>query len=425
MRQAITEGACLEFNLPLLVLLVVFVLIAARKLGRFQVAIWQAMLGGALVVLLSRDITPQAALRAIDWDVMLFLFGMFVVGQALVQSGYLYQLAYGLFSRARSTDVLVLFVLFGAGLASALLMNDTLAIIGTPLVLRLAREHRIDARLMLLALAFAITTGSVMSPIGNPQNLLIALHGGIANPFLTFLQYLAVPTLLNLLLAYGILRLFFRREFHATPLVHAPVSLADPQLAQLVRISLGLILLLIALRILLVSLGTGIEFPLSLLALAGALPLLLFSPRRGELLRRLDWHTLAFFIGLFVLMAAVWQSGFFQHWLARAAIDISHPLAILLVPVGLSQLISNVPLVALYLPLLQHAGADLQGLMILAAASTVAGNLLILGAASNVIIIQNAERQGSRLGFFTFAALGIPLTLGNLLVYGWWLQVGA
>ena len=421
MRQAITEGACLEFNLPLLVLLVVFVLIAARKLGRFQVAIWQAMLGGALVVLLSRDITPQAALRAIDWDVMLFLFGMFVVGQALVQSGYLYQLAYGLFSRARSTDVLVLFVLFGAGLASALLMNDTLAIIGTPLVLRLAREHRIDARLMLLALAFAITTGSVMSPIGNPQNL----HGGIANPFLTFLQYLAVPTLLNLLLAYGILRLFFRREFHATPLVHAPVSLADPQLAQLVRISLGLILLLIALRILLVSLGTGIEFPLSLLALAGALPLLLFSPRRGELLRRLDWHTLAFFIGLFVLMAAVWQSGFFQHWLARAAIDISHPLAILLVPVGLSQLISNVPLVALYLPLLQHAGADLQGLMILAAASTVAGNLLILGAASNVIIIQNAERQGSRLGFFTFAALGIPLTLGNLLVYGWWLQVGA
>ncbi|MFN2339065.1 MAG: SLC13 family permease [Gammaproteobacteria bacterium] len=88
-------------DLTLLVLLAVFVLIAARKLGRFPVAIWQAMLGGALAVLLSGDIAPRAALRAIDWDVMLFLLGMFVVGQALVQSGYLYQLAYGLFSRAR------------------------------------------------------------------------------------------------------------------------------------------------------------------------------------------------------------------------------------------------------------------------------------------------------------------------------------
>lgn len=405
-------------DLTLLVLLAVFVLIAARKLGRLRVAIWQAMAGGALVVLVTGRIGPGAALAAIDWDVMLFLSGMFVLGQALVQSGYLYRVAYRLFRLAPSTDALVLLVLFGAGLTSALLMNDTLAIIGTALVLRLAREHRIDERLMLLALAFAITTGSVMSPIGNPQNLLIALHGGIANPFLTFLQHMALPTLVNLLLTYGLLRLMFHREFHPTPLVHTPVVIADADLAKLARLSLLLVLALIALRILLVSLGTGIEYRLSLIALAGALPLLLFSPRRGELLRRMDWHTLVFFLGLFVLMAAVWQTGFFQHWLARSGLDITHPMALLAVPAALSQLISNVPLVALYLPLLQQAGAGTQELMLLAAASTVAGNLLILGAASNVIIIQNAERQGSRLGFLAFAAVGIPLTLLHLLVYG-------
>lgn len=407
----------MTLTLPVVVLLVVFALIALRGIGRFRVAIWQAMVGGALVVLVSGDITPRAALAAVDWDVMLFLFGMFVVGQAAVASGYLYRLAYGLFSRAHSTDALLLMLLFGAGLSSALLMNDTLAIVGTPLVLRLAREHGIDARVLLLALAFAVTTGSVLSPIGNPQNLLIALQSGLPNPFLTFLDHLAVPTLVNLLLAYAALRLFFRREFHATPLVHAPVEVRDPRLARLVKFSLALILLLIGLRIGLVVLNTGLEFRLSFIALAGALPLLLFSPRRGELLRQLDWHTLAFFVGMFVLMAAVWQSGFFQQALERWAVDITAPWALLLIPAGLSQLVSNVPLVALYLPLLGHAGAGTAEYMALAAASTIAGNLLILGAASNVIIVQNAERHGGQLGFFTFARVGIPLTAAQLAVY--------
>ncbi|MFN2309192.1 MAG: SLC13 family permease [Gammaproteobacteria bacterium] len=407
----------MNLTFSVVVLLLVFALIALRGIGRFRIAIWQAMVGGALLVLVSGDIGPRAALAAIDWDVMLFLFGMFVVGQAAVASGYLYQLAYGLFSRVRSTDALVLMLLFGAGLSSALLMNDTLAIVGTPLALRLAREHRLDARLLLLALAFAVTTGSVLSPIGNPQNLLIALHAGLPNPFLSFLEHLAVPSLINLLIAYAVLRLFFWREFHAAPLVHTPVELGDPRLARWVKFSLWLILLLIGLRIGLVLFETGLEFRLSLIALAGALPLLLFSPRRGELLRHLDWHTLAFFIGMFVLMAAVWQSGFFQQALERWAIDISDPRALLLIPVGLSQLVSNVPLVALYLPLLEHAGAGTAEYLALAAASTIAGNLLILGAASNVIIVQNAERHGVHLSFFAFARVGIPLTLIQLGVY--------
>ena len=407
----------MNFSLPVVVLLIVFVLIAVRGVGRFRIAIWQAMVGGALVVLLNGDIAPAEALAAIDWDVMLFLFGMFVVGQAAVASGELYRFAYELFSRARSTDMLVLMLLLATGLASALLMNDTLAIIGTPLVLRLAREHNIDARLLLLALAFAVTTGSVMSPIGNPQNLLIALQADLANPFLTFLDFLALPTLLSLGLTYVVLRLFFRHEFHAIPLVHTPVTVHDDELARWVRRAVLLILALIGVRMSLVGSELAAVFHLSYIALAGAAPLLLFSARRGELLRRLDWTTLAFFAGLFVLMAAVWRTGLFQGWLARGAFDITAPMAVFAVGAGLSQVISNVPLVALYLPLLQHAGADTATLMTLAAASTLAGNLLILGAASNVIIVQSAERQGSKLGFFAFARVGIPLTLVQLGVY--------
>ncbi|MGZ8904036.1 MAG: anion transporter, partial [Methylobacter sp.] len=84
----------------------------------------------------------------------------------------------------------------------------------------------------------------------------------------------------------------------------------------------------------------------------------------------------------------------------------------------LSQLISNVPLVALYLPML--ANTDATSLMALAAGSTIAGNLLILGAASNVIIIQHAEKHGATLGFFEFALVGIPLGFLNLLIYWLW-----
>jgi len=401
-------------NLPFIILLVVFVLIAARRIGRFHVAIWQAMLGGALAVLITGQITPLAALHAIDWDVMLFLFGMFVIGQALVQSGYLYYLAYGLFSRARSTDALVLLILFGGGLGSAVLMNDTLAIIGTPLVLRLAREHHMAPRLLLLTLCFAVTLGSAMSPIGNPQNLLIALWGNIDSPFLTFARHLALPTLLNLLLTYGLLRLMFHREFHHTPLVHTAVAPTDPALTRRVRLALGLLLGLIGLKIALALLLPHVPLRLSYIALVATLPLIV-SRRIGERLRGVDWPTLIFFAAMFVLMAAVWQSGFFQRQLDAAAFDLHAPGTVLGLSVLLSQLISNVPLVALYLPLLQPA--DTTTLMALAAGSTVAGNLLLLGAASNIIVVQSAERHGASLSFMQFARVGIPLTLINVAIY--------
>jgi len=92
-------------------------------------------------------------------------------------------------------------------------MNDTLAIIGTPVVLLFARKNDIYPNVLLLALAFAVTTGSVMSPIGNPQNLLIAIGGEIENPFITFMKFLLIPTLINLFVAYIVLRVFYRKHF--------------------------------------------------------------------------------------------------------------------------------------------------------------------------------------------------------------------
>lgn len=414
-------------NIAVIVLFIVFVLIAARKIGHVHIRIWHAMTGGAVAVLLTGQITPRAALYAIDLDVMLFLLGMFIVGQALVTSGYLYYLAYRFFSRTRSADGLVLVMLFGCGTASALLMNDTLAIVGTPLALRLAREHRISARLMLLTLAFAITVGSVMSPIGNPQNLLIAARA-LDTPFLTFVQALAIPTLVNLFFTYVLLRVLLRSEFHSDSLVHAPVTLPDPRLARLGLMSVCIMAALIILRIALVASATAVDLRLSYIAIAAALPVLLFSEKRLRLLRTVDWPTLVFFAAMFVLMASVWQSGFFQSMIGTVNVDLTSVPSVTAVSLLLSQLISNVPLVALYLPLLQELGAGVPALMALAAGSTIAGNLLILGAASNVIMIQSAERHGVTLGFFEFARVGIPVAAVNVAVYmlylGWWYGSG-
>ncbi|MDI1293035.1 MAG: SLC13 family permease [Methylobacter sp.] len=410
-------------NISILTLFAVFALITVRKIGHFNIKIWQSMTCGALTVLATGEISGVDALKAIDFNVMLFLFGMFVVGQALVASGYLYALAYHLFNRMTSVPQLIFGILFGAALSSALLMNDTLAIIGTPLVLRLAREHNINSTLLLLTLAYAITIGSVMSPIGNPQNFLIASQGGLPAPFLTFFKALTIPTLINLIVTYLMLRLFYRQQFIAAmPLTHNPVKLLDKKLAKLAQISIFLLIGLITLNIILSAVHSTMQLKLSHIAILAALPPILFSPARLNLLKSLDWSTLLFFAAMFVLMSSVWQTGIMQQQVNELHIDLTTTSAIMLLSASFSQLISNVPLVALYLPMLPHPSSE--SLMALAVGSTIAGNMLILGAASNVIIIQHAEKHEATLGFFEFARIGIPLGFINLLIYWTWFRYG-
>ncbi|MBX2991539.1 MAG: anion transporter [Bacteroidetes bacterium] len=410
-------------NISLLALILVFLLIAIRQVGNIRVQIWQAMLLGAAIVVLTGQISPPGSLKAINIDVMLFLFGMFVIGQGLEESGYLSRLSYRYFKRAKSRDALLVMILFGAGISSALVMNDTLAIIGTPVVLVLSRKHQMSPKLFLLALAFGVTIGSVMSPIGNPQNLLIALNGNIPNPFVTFLRWLLVPTVLNLYLTYLILKKFYPDDFHDAELVHSQEPIRNHELAHLSRISLQIVLLLVVVKIATAVIAYPINLHLTHIALAGCLPILVGSRKRWHIIKHIDWHTLVFFAAMFVLMESAWRSGFFQFVIREMHVNIASLEMILAISVVLSQFVSNVPLVALYQPMLTHAGAGLPELMALAAASTIAGNLFILGAASNIIVIQNAERRSKEtITFWEFTRIGIPLTAVNMLVYWAWLR---
>jgi len=371
---------------------------------------------GAAGVVVTGQISPIESARSVNLDVLLFLFGVFVIGQSLEDSGYLGHLTYRIFRRAKSMDMLVFTIMVVMGFASALIMNDTLAIIGTPVMLHLAGKHGISPKLLLLALAFSITTGSVMSPIGNPQNLLIALDGNIIDLFVTFLRYLFLPTLINILLAFVVLKLSFRQSFTSGALNHSEEPIRDYRLAFLSRLSLLMLVSLIFLKIGLIMFHASFTLDLAYMSLIAAIPIMAHT-QRLKILSRIDWHTLIFFISMFILMQSVWNTGFFQYQLDRVPLDAASTPMILAVSIILSQFISNVPLVALYLPILTLADAGVPQLMALAAGSTIAGNLTILGAASNVIIIHNAEKYGHTIRFMDFVKIGIPLTVINCAVY--------
>jgi Na+/H+ antiporter NhaD/arsenite permease-like protein len=405
--------------LPLVVLAAVFALIALRQVVGFHIRIWQIMLGGALAVLLTGQISLPDAAAAINPEVMLFLFGMFVVGTAVSESGYLNTVSCRIFFHAKNPDQFLLLLIASMGLFSAILMNDTMAVIGTPLVLYWAGRWSLDRRAVLLALCFAITIGSVATPIGNPQNLLVASYADFGDAFTPFLAYLGIPTVINLFAAWLIIRYFYPMQpGHQLPVVPEPVR--DPALARLAKLSLLIVIILVGLKIFEGFVGVN---PLSLIiiALAAAAPVLIGSPRRIELVHKVDWYTLIFFAAMFVLMQSVYNTGFFQSVFDYSALR-SVPL-IMTMAVIISQFISNVPFVALFQPLIIQQGMAVPQILALAAGSTIAGNLTILGAASNVIVIQNAEKEGYSLSFFEFLKPGILLTIFNLVTYSLFLLI--
>jgi Na+/H+ antiporter NhaD/arsenite permease-like protein len=404
--------------LSVVILGVVLVLIAVRQLLRIRLRIWQIMLGGAIAVLITGQISLSQAADAIDLNVILFLFGIFIVGGALGDSGYLANVSQTLLGHVRSTYQLLAMVLCCSAIASAFLMNDTIAIIGTPVMLGLSRQTSVNIKPLLLSMAFGITLGSTASPIGNPQNLLIAAKMASGGSFIIFGRYLLIPTLLNVCAAFLLLRWMYRKEPRLIR-QHSPMLPAkiERRPAIVLKVSLAVLIGLICLRIAAYAAGMRHGFEFSYIALSSAAVVIAGMPGRLRILKQLDWSTLVFFASMFVLMQSVWNTNLFQNTLAYLGPHVHSLPAILMLGVLGSQVISNVPLVAMYLPVLAQAQVSDVQYMALAAGSTIAGNLTILGAASNIIIIQNAEAYtGRSLSFGDFIKCGLPLTAVNVVI---------
>ena len=407
--------------ISIILLLCVLLGIAFRKVIPSLIPIWVFMLMGAIFSLIFQQITPLNAIKAINTDVMLYLFGVFILCQAAEDSGYLEHITDKLFTHAATGKVALWIIVFILGLSAALLMNDTIAIVGTPIILQLCRSHPHLVKPLLLALAYAITIGSIPTPVGNPQNLLIAVKSEMLSPILIFAKHLIIPTIINLGVVFVFIFYCYRKVLNQTIEKPTPMPIDDKRTVSLVKSGLFVMLLLIVLK-LFADFYQWFSLPFSVIAIAASTPVVLFSKKLWKILKNIDWGTLIFFASLFILMQSVWDSHFFQSLAHQSKLALDQPSTIFIVSVTLSQFISNVPLVALYLPFLSQGGLVSQWLA-LAAGSTIAGNLSLLGAASNVIILQNAEKRGNKgFGFFEFSLLGIPLTIIHILIYGWFLQ---
>ncbi len=420
------------FWISLGVLLVLYGAVVYRQLSGRGPEVAYLFLGAALLLVALGVIGPVPALLAVSLPVLTLLFGMFVFVIALDRAGALSHLARWMASRARRPGDLPLYLFLGLGLLSTFVLNDAIAILGVPLVLALARRLRVEPVPLLLTLAYAVTVGSVLTPLGNPQNLLVAVGSGMHDPMGSFVLYLALPTAVNLLLGAVLLRrwlgprlanaqhpepwnpeplpLFPRGGWGRRLREHPSILLFPATLVTLLTFSFGN------------DLGLLPNVPIYEFILAGALLVLALEPGREKVLQKVDYLTLGLFVGLFIVMAAMVDGGVVSA--LASGFSFTRPVAghptfgglgsFMFGTVGAVQIFSNVPWVALSVPLLQAQGygpGNLLPWLSLAAASTLGGNLTFLGAASNLIIVNQAERAGFRLRLGEFVRYGAPLTL--------------
>lgn len=391
------------------------------------------MIIGAALMLATLTISPIEAFRSIDFPVLAFLFGLLVINAGFERSGLLEYLVLSLLSRAKNIDRLLLGLVFGSGLLSAFLVNDGIALLLTPMALSISSKLKLAPRSLLIPVAFGITTGSAFTPIGNPQNLLVALNSRMPSPFGQFMIYLLLPSLVSLLLVYYLSKMFFGKDYKIaqdyqrtrSSLPDKSKAITDPGLAKLSAV----ILLFMLATFVIVEIFPSMQslgLTLGNIALAYGVIMLIVSPRRLYLLLGINWGILVFFAGMFVVMRAVWDSSLGSTLLSH--LPTPHPasrmqstFAIMTNSVLLSQVLSNVPFVQLYtyeMHALSFTTSSTIPWLSLAAGSTLAGNLTVLGAVSNVIIIDSAEaRKQKAFSFVEFVKYGIVITAATCAVF--------
>ena len=395
----------------------IFVIIALRQWLPRALRIWHVMVAGAAILLVLGEITPRDALAAVDWNVIAYLFGVFSIGTALFDNGVSHAAGARLARAGNGHRVFLLFILAMA-LCAAVLTNDAAAVIGTPIALMLARAMGWRPVVPLLALCAAVTIGSMATPIGNPQNILIATAGGLPSPVLTFALWLGVPALLSLAFAC----LWLRRHLAGSQTQGEGAPLPAPHAKPRTWpawLATALLVVLVVGDSIAGLFGHHGLLPLGGASLLACLPIYLFGKRRRRTFLEVGWTTLAFFVAMFVVTGALLQSGSLQAMLGPLQARLGEPGITATIAFWASQIFSNVPLVQIYLELLPDR--QVPNLMMLAGISTLAGNLFIISAASNVIVVQQAERYGQHpFHFWRFAWMMLPVTVVSVVLTWVW-----
>jgi Na+/H+ antiporter NhaD/arsenite permease-like protein len=378
------------------------------KMNRATIA-----LVGATALIAIGVIPLEQAFRAIDWNTIVLLFAMMVLNVNLRIAGFFHLVTSHVVRLARTPRRLLALVIGISGVLSAVFLNDTIALMMTPLVLELALALRRNPLPYLIALVTAANVGSVAAITGNPQNMLVGISSGI--PFVQFTAALAPIAIAGLFVIWLVIMAVYRAEFSPTVLAEE-FALPSQEYRPLLRKSM------IATALMLVALIAGAPIPLAALAAAA---LLLISRRRDPeaVFQDIDWVLLVFFASLFVVTGAIETSGLGQDlfaWLRPWADGGAAKLTV--VSLLLSNVVSNVPAVMLFRPVIPTLADTHAAWLTLAMATTLAGNLTLLGSVANLIVAEIARRRGVHLSFVEYLKAGTPIAILTLLVGVAWLS---
>ncbi|MGZ3334390.1 MAG: anion transporter [Isosphaeraceae bacterium] len=371
---------------------------------------------GAAAMLAFGVLNLRDAAKAVDYKTIVLLFGMMVLVVYLRMAGF-FALATERVAARCSGPLSLLAVVIGlSGVFSAFLVNDVVCVALTPLVLGLCQRLRRPPIPYLVGLATASNIGSVATITGNPQNIIIGTLSGIS--YVRFAARLAPVALVGLAINFVVVALVYRRTLRRATAAR-PTDEEEPRPV----VHRGLLLWSVV-----VTLVTVVLFfagaPIATVALVAAAVLMLDRVRPERVYDEIDWPLLIMFAGLFVIVHAFEVNVVHAWGLERFSALARSPVAMVSgLSVVLSNLVSNVPAVLLFKPLMAVIPDKEQAWLALSMSSTLAGNLTVLGSVANLIVVENARRAGTNLGFVEYLKVGVPLTVVTTLVGVAWLSL--
>ncbi len=365
-----------------------------------------ALIGGSLMVACG-VLTLNEAYKAIDLDTLVLLLGMMIVVAYLRLSGFFAIVNSWILRHTHHPLIVLIAVVLVSGFFSAFLVNDTICLAMTPLVLDLISSLRRNPVPYLLAIAMSSNIGSTATITGNPQNILIGSFSHIA--YLRFAAALAPTAAIGLVITIVLIFLFFRDEFrgnHFKP-AERTVHYSKPIAMKAAIVTLCMIVLFF--------LG---QPPAKVAIVAGAFLLITRRAKPEKIYREIDFPLLLLFGGLFVVVAGIEKTVFTPNVLGYAAhLHLERVPIISGISAVLSNIVSNVPAVLVLKPfVLQLKQHRERAWLALAMSSTLAGNFTILGSVANLIVVQRARQRGIEISFWEYFKIGAPLTIITIVI---------
>jgi Na+/H+ antiporter NhaD/arsenite permease-like protein len=370
-----------------------------------------ALVGAGLMV--ASGAPPlEGAYEAVDGNTISLLLGMMIVVATLRLSGFFAVVNAWAIAHARRPLILLGAIVATSGVFSAFLVNDAICLVLTPLVLELTLALGRRPAPYLLAVAMASNVGSTATITGNPQNMMIGSYSHI--PYTQFALALAPVALVGLIITVALIALFHRQEFFGGARLQAKLPRVTVNRALVIRA-------LLATVVLIASFFAGVV-PAKAAIIIGGLLLLTRRVKSRRVYADIDWSLLLMFTGLFVIVAGAQSALLSPDIIADVGrLHLDQVPVLSAMTAVLSNLVSNVPAVLMLKPFVEALKDHDRAWLIVAMASTLAGNFTVLGSVANLIVVQTASASGVTISFWDYFRVGAPLTVLTLAIGTLWL----